>query len=84
MATNEELKTLITEMKNDMVTKEKFDELKELIQEKNDKIDELEGRIRKVIKGVWTKMQQLESSGSILLSFGKNPSERKYVISEIL
>ncbi len=46
MATNEELKTLITEMKNDMLTKEKFDELFQLIQAKDEKIDELEGRIK--------------------------------------
>ena len=48
MATNEELKQLITEMKNTMVTKDKFDELFKLLGEKDDKIAELEDRVKEL------------------------------------
>ena len=50
MATNEELKQLITEMKATMVTKEKFDELFNLVKAKDEKIQELEGRIKRLEK----------------------------------
>ena len=46
MATNEELKLLITEMKNSMVTKDKFDELFKLLGEKDEKIAQLEDRVK--------------------------------------
>ena len=46
MASNEELRVLIEEIKNSMVTKEKFDELIVHINEKDAKINELEGRIK--------------------------------------
>ena len=46
MATNEELKLLITEMKNSMVTKDKFDELFKLLGEKDEKIKQLEDRVK--------------------------------------
>ena len=46
MATNEELKLLITEMKNSMVTKDKFDELFKLLGEYDDKIAQLEDRVK--------------------------------------
>ena len=46
MATNEELKLLITDMKNTMVTKDKFDELFKLLGEKDSKIAALEDRVK--------------------------------------
>ena len=46
MATTEELKLLITEMKNSMVTKDKFDELFKLLGEKDEKIAQLEDRVK--------------------------------------
>ena len=66
MATNEELKLLITEMKNSMVTKDKFDELFKLLGEKDDKIAQLEERV-KVLEtqaGLFERrLDDLESSG---------------------
>ena len=50
MASNEELRVLIEEIKNSMVTKEKFDELIVHINEKDAKINELEGRIKSMEK----------------------------------
>ena len=46
MATNEELKLLIAEMKNSMVTEDKFDELFKLLGEYDDKIAQLEDRVK--------------------------------------
>ena len=48
MATNEELKQLITDMKSTMVTKDKFDELLQKLEAKDKKIEELEGRIKRL------------------------------------
>ena len=46
MATNEELKNLITDMQAKMVTNEKVEELIQKLHERDEKINELEGRIQ--------------------------------------